>query len=73
MIFAFRHFLTTIILVLGTLLAIYATANTPMLMFVMPAVYMMGVSCLMEKILKKHMTKEDKELDASKDQWYLEV
>ena len=72
-IFAFRHFLTTIILVLGTLLAIYATANTPMLMFVMPAVYMMGVSCLMEKILKKHMTKEDKELDASKDQWYLEV
>lgn len=71
--FAFRHFLTTIILVLGTALAIYALANTPLLVFIMPALYMLGVSCLMEKILKKHMTKEDKELDPKRDQWYLEV
>ena len=71
--FAFRHFLTTIILVLGTALAIFAVANTPVLLFFMPALYMLGVSCLMEKVLKKHMTKEDLELDPNRDQWYLEV
>ncbi len=72
-VFSFRHFLTTIGLVLGTALAIFALANTPVLLFVLPALYMLGVSCLMERILKKHMTKEDRELDQSKDQWYLEV
>ena len=72
-VFSFRHFLTTMILVLCTAVAIYALANTPLLMFIMPALYMLGVSCLMEKILKKHMAKEDKELDSKKDQWYLEV
>lgn len=73
MFFSFRHLLTTIILVLGTALAVFAVINTPVLMFVMPALYMMGVSCLMEKVLKKHMTQEDRELDPTKDQWYLEV
>lgn len=72
-IFSFRHFLTTVGLVLGTALAIFATANTPVLLFIMPALYMLGVSCLMERILKKHMSKEDRELDPNKDQWYLEV
>ena len=72
-VYSFRHFLTTVGLVLGTLLAIFASANTPVLVFIMPALYMLGVSCLMERILKKHMTKEDRELDPNKDQWYLEV
>lgn len=68
-----RHLLSTILMTVALLAVTYAVISFPYLVFVVPGAFAFLQTYPMEKIMRAHMTEEDKEEDESIDQWYLDT
>lgn len=68
-----RHLLSTVFMVVVLIVAIYATVAYPYLIFLLPGAFAFVQTFPMEKIMRAHMTEEDKEENESVDQWYLDT
>ena len=66
-----RHFFSTCLAIVIVMVGITAVAIYPYLIVVVPGLCIFALSFLLEKIFQKYMRPEDKELDETKDQWYL--
>lgn len=68
-----RHLLSTVVMVVVLLVAAYAIMSFPYLVFLVPGAFSFLQTYPMEKIMRAHMTEEDREEDESIDQWYLDT
>lgn len=68
-----RHLLSTVFMVVVFLIAGYAIVVYPYLLFLVPGAFAFVQTFPMEKIMRAHMTEEDKEENESVDQWYLDT
>lgn len=73
MLLSVRHLLSTVFMVVVFLIAAYATIVYPYLLFLVPGAFAFVQTFPMEKIMRAHMTEEDKEENESVDQWYLDT
>lgn len=68
-----RHLLSTIFMVVLLIIAAYGIMSYPYLVFLVPGAFAFVQTFPMEKIMRAHMSEEDKEEDESVDQWYLDT
>ena len=68
-----RHLLSTVFMLVVLFIAGYATVSYPYLVFVLPGAFAFLQTFPMEKIMRAHMTEEDRVEDESVDQWYLDI
>ena len=68
-----RHLLSTIFMVVLLIIAAYGIMSYPYLVFLVPGAVAFVQTFPMEKIMRAHMSEEDKEEDESVDQWYLDT
>lgn len=71
LILAFRHILATLAMFLITAGAVFLFTLQPLLIFFLPAAVVFVQSLMMEPILLRHMSEEDKTPGEGKDLWYL--
>ena len=68
-----RHLLSTVFMVVVLVVAAYGIMIYPYLLFLGPGAFAFVQTFPMEKIMRAHMTEEDREEDESVDQWYLDT
>lgn len=69
----FRHLGSTLLMLLMLAAAITVVAIYPMLIILVPGLLLFGMTYPMERIMRRHMSAEDREEDDTKDQWYLDT
>lgn len=68
-----RHLLSTILMFLTLAAFVFITWVVPIAILISPALYILTISLLMEKIFKKYMPESSEEAKADGiDEWYLE-
>lgn len=72
LIMAIKHLPSTIGMLLIVMVSVAITAITIIGIFFMPALCLLGVSLLMERVLKKYIPQADEGEETKKDEWYLE-
>lgn len=73
MLLSVRHLLSTVFMVVVFIIAAYAVISFPYLIFLVPGLFSFIQTYPMERIMRAHMTEEDKVEDESVDQWYLDT
>ena len=70
---AVRHLPTTILLVIITAVCLLGTYIMPIVILVTPALWMLFLSFLLERVFKKYMPEKSEDAESSgRDEWYLE-
>jgi uncharacterized membrane protein YesL len=70
---AVRHLPTTILLVIITAVCLLGTYIMPIVILVSPALWMLFLSFLLERVFKKYMPEKSEDAESSgRDEWYLE-
>lgn len=72
LIMAIKHLPSTIGMLLIVMVSVAITAITIIGIFFMPALCLLGVSLLMERVLKKYIPQAEEGEETKKDEWYLE-
>lgn len=72
MLLSVRHLLSTVFMVVVLLVAANIIVIYPYLLFIVPGVFAFVQTFPMEKIMRAHMTEEDREENEEVDQWYLD-
>ena len=68
----FRHLFSTILLTVLILISIFIVMTEPISVLLVPGLYTFLSTYPIEWIMQKYMMNSDKEMDNSRDQWYLE-
>lgn len=68
----FRHLFSTVLLTALILISVFLIMTEPVFILFIPGIYTLLSTYPIEWIMQKYMMNSEKELDNSRDQWYLE-